>query len=297
MEEQATSPETPEGLLREGWRLMDLRQSALAADKLTRLVRSLPPHGPLYETACAQLSSIYHQQGKLKKAISMLRQAIKQAPRNAVYRLNLAQLYKEDNNETRAMNEAKRALLISPDLVEARELVAELMLEQGRADTTLQEAREILRRSPHNLRALDLMGTAYLYQGKLASALQIVNQMILLSPADPSFHFKRAVLLQQLGEVRSALGSFLRVIDMAPATEIGVQSMDAVQALDEYQIRQILLLASEDAMFRYSLSQNVEYAIRQRGYFLSPAGIAALAQVEFEGVIPFGQDQGFRLMN
>jgi tetratricopeptide (TPR) repeat protein len=297
MEEARQSQEALEGLLHEGQRLLDLRQSAMAADKLLRVVRALPPHGPLYETACARLSQAYQLQGKTKKAISMLRQAIKQAPKNAVYRYHLAQLYKEANNEDRAISEARRALNLSPDLLEARELVAELLLEQGMVDDTILEAAEILKRSPRNLRGLDLLGTAYLYQGDIDHALQIVNQMVLLSPTDPLHHFKRAILLQQKGQVGEALGSFMRVVEMESESDIAQQSVEAIQMLDDYQIRQILLLASEDAMFRYRLTQDVERATRVRGYHLSPAGLAALAQVEFQDILGPPTSGTYRLPN
>jgi tetratricopeptide (TPR) repeat protein len=289
--------DSPEVILRESQLLLERRQSARAADTLLRLVRSLPKHGPLYETACARLSAAYQQQGELKKAIAMLRQAIKQSPKNPSYRLNLAQMYKEVHNENRALTEARRALTLSPDLLEARELVAELLLEQGLVEDTLKETHEILRRSPHNLRGLDLMGTAYLYQGDLDKALHVVNRMILLSPGDPLHHFKRAILLQQKGHVGEALASFLRVVEMDEESDISQQSVDAVHMLDDYQIRQILLLASEDALFRYRLHQDVEGAVRQRGYLLSPSGIAALAQVDFQEVSATAADNSFRLLN
>jgi tetratricopeptide (TPR) repeat protein len=298
MEERFHNQETLEGWLREGQTLLDRHQADRAADTLLRLVRALPKHGPLYETACAQLSTAYQRQGEHRKAISMLRQAIKQAPQNALYRLSLAQLYKEVNNENRALTEARRALTLSPDLLEARELVAELLLEQGMVEDTIEEAGEILKRSPHNLRGLDLIGTAYLYRGDLDKALHVVNQMILLSPSDPLHHFKRAILLQQKGQVGEALASFLRVVEMEDDSDIAQQSSEAVQMLDDYQIRQILLLASEDAMFRYRLRQNVELATRQRGYCLSPSGLAALSQVDFFEVASAGAGGGgFRLLN
>ncbi|MBW3622809.1 MAG: tetratricopeptide repeat protein, partial [Armatimonadetes bacterium] len=288
MEKSILNQEAMEGMLREGQRLLDRHQAERAADTLLRLVRALPKTGPLYATACARLSAAYQQQGELRKAITMLRQAIKQVPNNASYRLNLAQLYKEVNNENRALTEARRALTLSPDLLEARELVAELLLEQGRVDDTLHETEEILKRSPRHLRRLDLRGTAYLTQGDLDRALTVVNQMILLSPADPLHHFKRAILLQQKGQVGAALASFLRVVEMDTESELAQQSVEAVQTLDDYQIRQILLLASEDALFRYRLTQNPEIATRQRGFCLSPAGLAALSQVDFDEVALLG---------
>ncbi len=285
MDEAMQGHESAEGLLLEGQRLLNLRQSALAADKLLRVVRSVPPHGPLYETACARLSLAYKLQGKPKKAISMLRQAIKQAPRNAVYRLHLAELYREVNNQKRALTEARRALKLLPDLLEARELVAELLLEQGFVDSSIREATLILKRSPRNLRGLDLLGTAFLYQGDVDHALQVVNQMALLSPSDPLHHFKRAILLQQKGQVGEALGAFMRVLEMGGEEELVEQAADAIQMLDEFQVRQILLLASEDAIFRNRLSHDVERATRQRGYHLSPGGLMALSQINFDRAI------------
>ena len=80
-------------------------------------------------------------------------------------------------------------------------------------------------------------------------------------------------------------------------SDVGLQASEAVQMLDDYQIRQILLLASEDALFRYRLSQDVDVATRQRGYCLSPSGVAALSQVEFQQTAASGIEKSYRLLN
>ncbi|MGQ9523469.1 MAG: tetratricopeptide repeat protein [Armatimonadota bacterium] len=273
-----------EQALAEGVELIQNQQLAQGVDKLSRLVRALPRESRMYELAWAQLSAAYQQQGKLRKAIAALRRAIKSAPKNPHYRLSLANMYRELGDGDRALAEARKAARLSPELLEARELFAELLLENGLLETTLSEASEILRLSPNNVRALDLMGTAYLYQGRTHQALRIVERLVRLCPADPSHHLKRAILLQQAGCTAEAIQSYLQVVEMAPDTDLARQAAESVRNLDEHQIRQIVVLAASDPMFRTKLLRDPVAASQERGFILSPEGQAVLEHIRFETI-------------
>jgi len=273
-----------EQALAEGLELIQNQQLAQGVDKLSRVVRLLPRESRMYEVAWAQLSAAYQQQGKLRKAIAALRRAIRSAPKNPHYRLSLANMYRELGDGERALAEARRAAELSPSMLEARELFAELLLEHGLLETTLSETVEILRLSPRNVRALDLMGTAYLYQGRTHQALRIVERLIRLCPTDPSHHLKRAILLQQTGCTAEAIQSYLQVVEMAPDTELAEQAAESVRNLDEHQIRQIMLLAATDPIFRAKLQRDPIAASQERGYFLSPDGQSVLEQINFDAI-------------
>ena len=65
----------------------------------------------------------------------------------------------------------------------------------------------------------------------------------------------------------------------------------AIDALDDHQIRQIILLASEDLLFRVRLRQNPEGAAQERGFALSPGGYMALHQLDLDGLAASSWDQ------
>jgi tetratricopeptide (TPR) repeat protein len=273
-----------EQALAESLTLLERRKLKAGVSKLNRLIRSLPPTAPLYEVACVELSAAYQQQGDLRRAIAAMRRAVKASPTNPRYRVSLSIMYRETGSYRSALREARTAVALSPGLLEARELLAEILVEYGLLEKAVSEANAILKLAPNNTRALDLIGTAYLYQGRIHQALRVVERLVRLCPGDPSHHLKRAVLLQQIGCLSDAIESYLRVMEMAPGTDLADQASEAVQMLDEHQLRQIVLLASSDSLFRAKLSRDAVAACQERGYHLSPDGASALMQIRFDSI-------------
>jgi len=61
-----------------------------------------------------------------------------------------------------------------------------------------------------------------------------------------------------------------------------LQAQQAIEALDSYQLRYIIMLAVEDYIFRAKLIHDPESASLERGYYLSVSGMAALKQIQFD---------------
>jgi hypothetical protein len=61
------------------------------------------------------------------------------------------------------------------------------------------------------------------------------------------------------------------------------EALQAIEYLDNHQMRQIMLLASEDLVFRARLRRDAVGAVGERGFFLSEMGQAALQSVDFDG--------------
>ena len=80
-----------------------------------------------------------------------------------------------------------------------------MLIELGRYDEAISLSRKMLAKFPRNLFARDVLGIAYLQQGKIEDSLRVTNELISLMPADPAHHFKKAVLLQQKGEIAQAM--------------------------------------------------------------------------------------------
>jgi hypothetical protein len=118
-------------------------------------------------------------------------------------------------------------------------------------------------------------------------ALRMADQMVAISPLDPSHHFKKAVLFQQQGMMREALSEFVRVADLAPDTEMGCEARQAVELIDNQQMRAIVLVASEDPIFRTKLRRDPVLAVKERGFFLSDAGSSALQMLDLDGLAAY----------
>ena len=117
--------------------------------------------------------------------------------------------------------------------------------------------------------------------GMFEKAIQVTNELITLDPTSPLDHFKKAVF-QQKGEVGSAIHEFVRVLEMQPDMAMAEQAEQAIETLDSYQLRHIVMLAVEDYIFRAKLVHDPKSAALERGYYLSYAGMNALKQIQFE---------------
>jgi len=224
------------------------------------------------------------RQGQYDEAIKGIREAMAINPRNARCSVALANIYRAQNRMNLAVDAMENAVELDPRNSTVREQLLLALVELGRFDEAIAVGMKLLAESPKNLYARDMLSIAYLQQGKLDSALRLTNELIRLAPTDPLHHFKKAVLLQQKGEVSQAMVSFTRALDMDPEGEMADDAREAIAALDSYQLRQILTIAIEDAVFKTKLTLDPEMASQERGYLLSSGGIAALRQLDLDSI-------------
>jgi tetratricopeptide (TPR) repeat protein len=194
----------------------------------------------------------------------------------------MASLLRESHRSSEAYEILRDAISRAPYSPEARESLAEICLEMGRWDEAIQQSNVLLTLYPRSLFARDVLSAAYLQRGLIDKALRITDEMVSLDPNDASNHFKRGVLLQQKGRVGAALAAFQRVVQMDPESDVADESRSAIEMLDNYQIRQVVMLAVEDIPFRLSLLKECGAAVASRGFFLSDRGVAALGQIRFD---------------
>jgi tetratricopeptide (TPR) repeat protein len=216
--------------------------------------------------------------------------ALQLAPENPEYYYSLAALLRETRRHEEAEGILHGGLKLDPNNRDLLEAMAEVMLEQGRPERAIEYAQRLLRLSNSSLSARDVLGVAYLQQGRVNEALRMADQMVALSPLDASHHFKKAVLFQQQGMMRDALLEFMRVTQLAPESEMGCEARQVVEAMDSQQMRQILLLASEDPVFRTKLRRDPLNSAEERGFFLSEAGAAALQTLDLDGLAACGPE-------
>lgn len=222
------------------------------------------------------------EDGHYRKAVAELKKALRVAKdKNVIYRA-LGRVYARQNRRDEAVAVLQEAVGLDPSDVEARELLMETLLEAGDFDGAISQCKEILRISRRNLSAREVLSIAYLQKGMLDNALQVTNDLITLDPNSPSNHFRKAWLFQQKGDYGNAINEFTRVLEMDPSGEMAEDAQQAIDSLDSYQLRHIIMLALEDYIFRSKLIRDPEGASLERGYYLSYAGMSALKQVRFE---------------
>lgn len=215
--------------------------------------------------------------GRVEEAIACQSEVVALRPEDATAFLRLGLLYREANHFDRALSALRRASSLDPAGRDLREALVETLVEAGQYEEAVVEGRSLVKASPRSLSARDVLSMAYLQLGRIDKALQVTSEMVGLDPLNPSHHFRRGVLYQQQGNCKDAVQEYSRAIDMAhPESETGFDAGQALDALDEYQMRQIMLLATEDRLFGLLLRRDPEEAIGERGFFLSEDGLARL---------------------
>lgn len=224
------------------------------------------------------------ERGLYDEAIERVKEAIAIFPRESKCSVQLACLYRAQNKIGAAIEAMKTAVGLDPNDSITYEQLLQSLIELGHYDEAIKRSRRMLLTFPRNLFARDVLGIAYLQQGKIDESLQVTNELIRLAPGDPAYHFKKAVLLQQKGEIAQAMSAFTLALEMDPAGDMADDAREAIAALDSYQLRQILTIAVEDVVFRTKLMRDPESASMERGFLLSNGGIQTLRQIDIESL-------------
>tara|TARA_B100000686_G_scaffold354281_1_gene463697 strand:- start:1810 stop:3522 length:1713 start_codon:yes stop_codon:yes gene_type:complete len=139
------------------------------------------------------------KKGEKKKAIKILKIALKKEPKNLQYLYYLATVYYETKMWKKVESEIKKILSIAPDNSNALNLLgymySELNIKINIAEELILKA---LKKEPNNPAFLDSIGWVYFRQGKFQEALEKVLIAFKKLPDDP-------VVLEHLGDIYLSL--------------------------------------------------------------------------------------------
>ena len=231
-------------------------------------------------SALMKRASSLAERGMYDEAVANIKEAMAICPQNPKCSVQLANIYRAQNRIGLAVEAMQKAVELDPKNSTVQEQLLQTLVELGRYDEAISVGGKLLKRSRKNLYARDVLSIAYLQQGRLDKALELTNELIRLAPTDSLHHFKKAVLLQQIGEIPQAMAAFTRALEMDPEGEMADDAREAIAALDGYQLRQILTIAVEDTVFKTKLMLNPESASQERGFLLSSSGVSAIRQMD-----------------
>ncbi|MDQ2800938.1 MAG: tetratricopeptide repeat protein [Armatimonadota bacterium] len=220
------------------------------------------------------------EQGQFAEAIDCQSEVTSLRPQDSVAFFRLGLLCREARRTDQAVQALRQATDLSPAARDPREALTETLVEASRYDEAVREARALIKVAPRSLFARDVLSVSYLQLGQISKALQVTGEMIWLDPLNPNHHFRRGLLFQQQGNLKAAVGSYGRALDMAhPESETYEDAEEALEILDDSQTRQILLLASEDRLFLLKLRRDLTEAVEERGFCLSEEGMDRLGHL------------------
>jgi tetratricopeptide (TPR) repeat protein len=191
-----------------------------------------------------------------------------------------AEELEEEGRSREALICQQKAVALAPNDAKSREDLAQMYLESSLYDEAIVECKALLRLAPKSLFARDIMSVAYLQKGDTDKALIINDELIRLSPNDPRNHFKRGILCQQRGDWQGAMQSLMLAYRIAPPDSVEEEeAQDAIDGLDRHQIKQLVLLMSEDRGLQIKVARDPEATIAERGYSLSAVAMSFVQQV------------------
>ncbi len=227
-------------------------------------------------------ATAYEEDGLLDEALRELRRALRTSTDKGPIYKRIADVYRGLHQTKDAISAITKAIKLDPNDVEARETYLDLLLEMGEFEAAIHGGRELLAIYPRSLSAREILSIAYLQKGYMDEAMRMTNELIAMDPSSPANRFKRAWLFQQKGDYGNAINEYLRVLDMGPEEDMARDAQQAIDAMDSYQLRQIITLALEDYIFRAKMVRNPETAALERGFIMSYSGLAALKQIKFD---------------
>ena len=224
--------------------------------------------------------------GQTEAALAHLRRLTQTLPGATRASLKMARLLKENKRIAEALSVLRDAAAQAPANPAPCEALAELALEVGAISEAIRCAKQLMQLLPRSIPARDILSAAYLQSGLLPDALRMAQELCRLDPGEPLHHFKRGILLQQMGLVAGATEAYMRVLadceNSNGDADFLQETRDALEMLDHYQLRQIAILAVEDSLFRTHLRRAPFETVVNKGFRLSPAGVAALSRLSLD---------------
>jgi tetratricopeptide (TPR) repeat protein len=220
-----------------------------------------------------QQAEEYLQRGRLKQAARVLRRAVQSGDAPLECYLRLAEVCRMQENWRDAIDAIRAALQCQPDSVVARERLIELLIESGRLAEAVAECERWLSETPEHPTPLEHLLDAHWHAMDYPRALQAANRLVQLQPYAAHYRLRRARLLDNLGRRGEAVRDYEWLAFEAHAPRgITVWATLELQRLDRLQIRQLMRLLMEDALFWVKFIRDPKDAARERGFIFSRVG-------------------------
>ncbi|MCI0566614.1 MAG: tetratricopeptide repeat protein [Acidobacteria bacterium] len=157
-------------------------------------------------------------EGKVEAAIHEFENAVHEAPRLVLARINLARAYLANGDTPRARQEVKQALRLDADSPEATVLLAEIELSQKDDAAAEKRLRELVRQDPSMGSAHRLLGQIFLSRGEAQRAESEFLQALSIDPDDAQSQNWLGILLRESGKPEESESRFRRAIEADPSS-------------------------------------------------------------------------------
>ncbi len=237
------------------------------------------------------------QDGQLHKALTSLERAIETGADAYSCTLRMAEIYRELGVPRMALECVEKAVGLVPERTQGYELLIAMTLETQNFTRAIEACQQLIKIAPRHIMAHTALATAYIQTEEFDRALRAVNVLIRLEPESADHHFKKAMICQAQQNYALATYEFSYVLHLEPNGIHASATYEALSVLDQCQVNQIMLLASEDKLFRIKLNHDPMGTLRERGFYLSEHGLQTFLEVSSQMIQSLPETCHYRAYN
>ncbi len=229
------------GMLKAAPDQSDLHYMAgIAADGLDRHSEAVShllkvePDSRFYSTAVLHTALIYHDMGKIDRAIPVIQEAIKHAPQNSDYYLYLGSFYEELERYDEAISTFQKGLQVDDQNARMHFRLGVIYDKMGRKNESIDTMKMVIKLSPDDAEALNYLGYTYADLGiNLDEAETLIQTALKYKPNDGYITDSLAWVYFKRGNYREALQLLQKAIKLVPNDPVILEHLgDVYQKLD-----------------------------------------------------------------
>ena len=157
-----------------------------------------------------------YQAGKIDSALTLIKAALKIAPKNGQYFANLAFMQDLNGDAAAAERSFKKAVKYQPDHAEAWNNYATFLQNQERIDEAENAYCTAIEKAPDYLQAYYNLGVMLINYGAYEKAASIFEQAVAKMPNNPDLLLHLGVALQGGGNLKAAVSAYEKILDVTP---------------------------------------------------------------------------------
>jgi protein O-GlcNAc transferase len=162
--------------------------------------------------------------GKDDKAVECLLKAVRSAPHNPVFLVNLAEVYLKLRKYPDAYEVLNKAVAMKPDFAEAFNKLGNALRGIGNSDAAVRMYAKTLELNPRHFMALFNLGNVMIETGNYASAIRYYQQSIAVNPDYAFAHNNLGIALQEWSRFDDALAHYHKAIQLKPDMQEAVRN-------------------------------------------------------------------------
>jgi tetratricopeptide (TPR) repeat protein len=162
---------------------------------------------------------------RVQTAETLLRQRLRQAPRDVVALRMLADAARRREDDDEAERRLNQCLELAPGFAAARYDLARLLNEQQRIEEMLPHIERLLASNPGNVDCLNLKAQALRLVGRRDEAVALMEQLLVDNPNEEQSLLLYGALFRELGQQERAIEMFRRALLQRPDSAAAYNSL------------------------------------------------------------------------